>query len=656
MYVLIFLFLFNTCFAQIKVHFTRQDNYNSVETALANFIDSVQPPTTIYFCIYRINNPTIIKSIEDAYKRGLNIYALFDTDLDTSVFKVSFPYKKIGNSSKLMHNKFVVVESSKVWSGSYNFTVDANNQDNFALEIFSKELAEIYTKAFWYMWQNGPLISQEVLEFNGKEVKLNDNTKLTVYFNPYSDTPQLKDIIINNFQNAKSIYFAVCWFVDKNLFFKDVFVGLLDNSVEINGIIDDSEINFETYYALKQTGLNINFDARKTYYEYGLMHHKFCLVSYSTQTPKLICGSPNWTQNGLCFGGYYENMSIIESKEIADIFYKEYKRIYNEIMTSDITTQQAPILITEVAPDEPSNQDWVELFVVVDGNYEGCKVYCGYPKKLIAELPNLTFKKGDFIIVQTGAIQQEIATKENFVIIYTTDTTGFYNSDGVVYISDTNDNWIDAVGWSNRDKDMALQAKDAYYRMRARNMWKDGPDLNETATDIEIQLSLVDWSLGSNQRNYSIQRYTNTAGLPKDTNSLSDWFTSFSTKGFGYKEIISTTYKILEVDKNTNPFSPKDPTNNFVKINFNLPDSNAVKTIKIFDLSGKEVTKLLDEDRLQNNATLKGIGVGSVTWDGRDSNGIFVESGVYIVYLEAYNPNNAKKYTSKSVVVISNRK
>lgn len=651
MYVFILiLFLYNFGFSQINAYFT--DQQNTIEKAFTKFIDSVQPPSTIYFCIYRVDNPTIIKSIDEAYKRGINIYAIFDSNVDVSVFENNFPYKKIGSTTKLMHNKFVVVESSKVWSGSYNFTAAANTQDNFALEIFSKELADIYKKAFWYIWQYEDILSANISEFNGREVHLLDGTKITAYFNPYSDIPQLKDVILENLQVAKDVYFAVCWFVDKNLNFKDIFLTLLNNSVNINGIIDDSEINYDTYYSFKQAGININFDSKKTYYEYGLMHHKFCVIFYSTEKPKVICGSSNWSQNGLCFGGYYENMLVIESENLAESFYREYQHLYNEIIDKDYLIHASPILITEVSPKE----NWIEVFVLESGNYNGWKLYSGYPKKLIKEFPSLELKKWDFLVVQMGSLYEETIENENYIIFYTTASVRLYNSDGVVYITDPNGNWIDAVGWSNRDGSMATQAKDVYYQMKARDMWEEGPQINEKVADIDLQLSLVDWSIGANRDGYSIQRYAQTTGLPKDTNSLYDWYVSFNTtKGYGYKEVISSTQKILEVDKNTNPFSPQDRSKNFTKINFNIPDLETVKTIMIFDLSGKEIIKLVDKDKLQNGATLSKVPSGSVIWDGKNYNGDFVTSGVYVVYLEAYNSTNGRRYNAKSIVVVANK-
>ncbi len=137
--------------SQINIYFTDTDNnpasVSSISTikkpidfALKEFIDSVSSQTTMYICIYEVNNTTITAAVENAVNRGVKIYAIFDKDVSTSVFKSNFEYKKLASGTQIMHNKFVVVKSSKVWTGSYNFTISATyKQDNFALEIFSNQ-------------------------------------------------------------------------------------------------------------------------------------------------------------------------------------------------------------------------------------------------------------------------------------------------------------------------------------------------------------------------------------------------------------------------------------------------------------------------------------------------------------------------------------
>jgi len=317
-----------------------------------------------------------------------------------------------------------------------------------------------------------------------------------------------------------------------------------------------------------------------------------------------------------------------------------------------------PLVITEVAPGEPSSKDWIEIFVSSSGDYGGYKVYRGYPERVIKILPSRNYEKGDIIVITMSSTLEDAQEKQNYWMFYSTDTTGLYESDGTVYITDENDNWIDAVGWSNRDGEMADGARAAYNEMKQNNMWIEGPQIADGNNDIEVQNSLVDWSQGAKTDGASIQRYRDFNGLPKDTNSIYDWFYSkTNTKGYGYKEVVSETQKVVEVDKNTNPFSPEDLENNFVKINFFIDDFDAKKTIVIYDITGNEIVKLLDRDKLPNGdvSTYSSVRTGSITWDGRKSDGSRVPTGVYIVYFEAYNSSTGKKYIGKDVVVVGRK-
>ncbi|MCS7152099.1 MAG: phospholipase D-like domain-containing protein, partial [Endomicrobia bacterium] len=243
---------------------------------------------------------------------------------------------------RLMHNKFVVVKSSKVWTGSYNFTISATyEQDNFAIEIFSKDLAEIYEKAFWYMWNN----TGNINDFNGKSVTLSDGTKVSVYFNPYSQNPELKDVLIENWYDkiegkvkVRSLYFAVAWFTEQAL--KEILLKLVDNNVAVSGIVDDNASGNSVFTELRTKGVDIWYDSRHTLTSGdGLMHHKFCVVDPYGASPKVICGSANWSEQGLSsstVGWNYENILVIESREVAEVFYKEFLRLYKKAVAEKV--------------------------------------------------------------------------------------------------------------------------------------------------------------------------------------------------------------------------------------------------------------------------------------------------------------------------------
>lgn len=349
--------------SEINIYFTDPENTPSslsnlstnkkqIDFALRDFILSASADTTMYVCIYEIDNTTITTAIDDVVKKGVNLYCIFHTTKTNDISYIlsrfttssytNFKSTGIG-SSPIMHNKFVVLKSSKVWTGSYNFTVSATyEQDNFALEVFSKDLAEIYENAFWYMWNGTGKIS----DFNGKQTTFSDGTKITVYFNPCSQEPQLFDVLVDNWLDIldekpkiQNLYFAVAWFTFDHLV--QYLIKMYEQNVEINGIIDDRATGSgEVFTMLRKNQIDIWFDARQTdkYGGSGLMHHKFCVLDPYGKNPKVICGSANWTEQALTSsGGNYENLLVIESRYIAEVFYKEFLRLYNKAVSQQLT-------------------------------------------------------------------------------------------------------------------------------------------------------------------------------------------------------------------------------------------------------------------------------------------------------------------------------
>ncbi len=69
-----------------------------------------------------------------------------------------------------------------------------------------------------------------------------------------------------------------------------------------------------------------------------------------------------------------------------------------------------------------------------------------------------------------------------------------------------------------------------------------------------------------------------------------------------------------------NPFNPT------TQIQFSIPEQSNV-TLTIYDITGREVTQLVNE--------VLGTGTYTATWDGRNSNGQLVSSGVYLYRIQA---------------------
>lgn len=100
------------------------------------------------------------------------------------------------------------------------------------------------------------------------------------------------------------------------------------------------------------------------------------------------------------------------------------------------------------------------------------------------------------------------------------------------------------------------------------------------------------------------------------------------------------TNMILEVSPN--PFSPyRDERTIFT---FSLPEIISTVTLRIFDLKGRLVRKLVDQE-IQAS-------VGNIIWDGKNDNGKNLSVGIYIVLMQATARGSEKVYSKKVTVVI----
>lgn len=125
---------------------------------------------TIRIAVYCLTHRQIVKALTHAKERGVDVQVLIDPDSLRSktvlrqMQKPPFPilvwnpplqYKELKNGKRvqkrrsLLHDKFCVFGNDRVWTGSFNFTLDGSNthQEN-ALIIESRELAKQYLADF----------------------------------------------------------------------------------------------------------------------------------------------------------------------------------------------------------------------------------------------------------------------------------------------------------------------------------------------------------------------------------------------------------------------------------------------------------------------------------------------------------------------------
>jgi phosphatidylserine/phosphatidylglycerophosphate/cardiolipin synthase-like enzyme len=217
----------------------------------------------------------------------------------------------------LMHDKFVVIDNSEVWTGSMNFTDSgAYTDNNNLIRIRSVKMAEDYTREFEEMFVDDKFGPDVVAETPNPQVTIND-TSIDVYFSP---DDKVQSSLIDLLDNAKeSIYFMAFSFTADSL--GEVIRNRARDGVVVAGVMEDEQVNSNAgteFDPFKQAGLDVLRDANE-----GQMHHKVIVIDESI----VVLGSYNFTNSAETKND--ENLLVIYSRDIAAEFMKEFIRVHS---------------------------------------------------------------------------------------------------------------------------------------------------------------------------------------------------------------------------------------------------------------------------------------------------------------------------------------
>ncbi|WP_321300200.1 lamin tail domain-containing protein [Marinifilum fragile] len=134
-----------------------------------------------------------------------------------------------------------------------------------------------------------------------------------------------------------------------------------------------------------------------------------------------------------------------------------------------------------------------------------------------------------------------------------------------------------------------------------------------------------------------------------ETNLNSNWQSAAQNIGFGTPGMKNSVYSdieesVEEVSLSSKIFSPdNDGVDDRLYINFNLKDDGFVANIRIYNSLGKEIRKLASNLYLGTD--------DSVYWDGLNSKRERLPIGIYLVYIEMFNPDGRMKTYKKTCVI-----
>jgi len=217
----------------------------------------------------------------------------------------------------LMHDKFMVIDRSQVWTGSMNYTVGGTyNDNNDLISILSPQVAADFTHEFEEMFADDRFGPDGLADTPYPKLIIS-GTPVEVYFSPDDGVANRIIELINGAE--ESIHFLAYSFTSNDI--GEVIMEKAQAGLQVSGVMDQSQVTAQgsEYDPFKQANLDVRLDGNGE----GLMHHKLILIDHQY----VITGSYNFTASAE--NSNDENVVIIDNESVAFRYLDEFNKIYD---------------------------------------------------------------------------------------------------------------------------------------------------------------------------------------------------------------------------------------------------------------------------------------------------------------------------------------
>ena len=302
-------------FGDFDIYFNNPPNANYIDKRVSDVIDTAQ--TYCYVAIYGLNRERIVDSLIAAKLDGVDVRVVTESDYRyksgyawayDELESYGIPVICDGRSA-LMHNKFVVVDGSKVVTGSLNFTDDQTTEDkNNVIVITSSGIATRYKNEFLQMY-NGTFGTSKV-DYSGTNIV--DGSTVYTKFAPKAN---IRTSIVYHIGTANtSIYFNIFTFTDQSI--ADKMITRKNAGVTVKGTFDAWQAG--SAYSQYDNMVNAGVPVKEDTYN-GLLHDKFMAIDGGTSSgPRTITGSFNWTASADTSND--ENLLVIRDATVTNSY------------------------------------------------------------------------------------------------------------------------------------------------------------------------------------------------------------------------------------------------------------------------------------------------------------------------------------------------
>jgi phosphatidylserine/phosphatidylglycerophosphate/cardiolipin synthase-like enzyme len=293
---------------------------DGIDTFLVRAIDNTS--RTLDIAAFEWNLTTLTDAVLRAHQRGVQVRMVVDSEhaiedsASTIRILMDAGIPVVGDGRRaFMHNKFMIVDSQVVWTGSWNFTVnDTYRNNNNALALRSRKLVENYQAEFDEMFtgqQFGPTSPRNTP--NG--VFTQNGIPVQTLFGSEETTTRSIITVLNSAQ--RSIRFMAFQFTLTDV--GAIVEAKASQGVQIEGIFETtgSGTRFSEFTPLACLGAAVRTDGNPF-----VLHHKVFIVDDTT----VITGSYNFSDNARDQND--ENFLIISDPDLAAQYTVEFQRMW----------------------------------------------------------------------------------------------------------------------------------------------------------------------------------------------------------------------------------------------------------------------------------------------------------------------------------------
>jgi len=247
-------------FGEISVYFCPEDDCEKV------LVDEISKSGKVDCAFYDFNLDSVINALNKK-----NYRLIMD---DRNVNKVNLTNIKDDGRSGLMHNKFCVLDGSRIVTGSMNPTKNGVNRNNNNLIVIdSITLAENYQDEFNEMWfgefGTGDIVQNPKVYFNGFLIEnyFCPEDCVSQLSSDYSNDGGLNKLLYLVEQADSSIKIAAFTFTSDRL--RDALIKAQHYGINVKIVIEKRNRNTlgSEYEVLRDAGIDIRLDENK-----GNMH------------------------------------------------------------------------------------------------------------------------------------------------------------------------------------------------------------------------------------------------------------------------------------------------------------------------------------------------------------------------------------------------